>query len=255
MAENEFKILPQSRETVRKILQEIADETKKHPGKIEKVGVGVPGTVHQGVLDYSPNFPALEGWQIGPELEKIFGAPVVLINDAKAFTYAEAKIGAAKGLKHVVGLTLGSGLGAGIILDGTLYLGKGSAGEIGHTILNLSSLKEAEEFTSAKFFKAKGKEPQEILEAAKKGRSNALKLWTEFGHNLGVITANLANLLDPEAIVVGGGIANAFKFFAPEAQKTAKDLIVDPDRKDLPLLKSALGPSASAIGAALLAKV
>jgi len=252
--ENEFKILPRTRGTLQKIIQEIANEIKKLP-PAQKVGVGVPGTIHQGILEYVPNFPALKDWKLQPEIERIFGVPAVLINDAKAFTYAEAQLGAAQGLQNFIGLTLGSGLGGGLYLNRTLYAGKGAAGEVGHEIIDLPNKKEAEEFASAKFFQRIGENPQILRERAAAGDRKANQIFRDFGKNLGIVVANLVNLLDPEAVVLGGGIAEASNFFIRETQETAARFIRNPSSKSTPILRSALGPPAGAIGAALLARL
>lgn len=214
--------------------------------------MGLPGTLRNGILTYAPNFPALVGWEIGTELDKIFGAPPTIVNDAKAFIFAETQRGAAKEVKNAVGLTLGSGLGGGIYLNGTLYLGRGSAGEVGHAILDLPNRKEAEEFVSAKFFQKFQADPHPLRQQAEAGDAFAKSAFEEFGKNLGVVVANLVNLLDPEAVVLGGGIAGAFELFIEETQATAAELIVNPESKRIPILKTALGPAAGAIGAALL---
>ncbi len=252
LSEGEFSSLPQTKENFLQVCQNIAQETKANPA--ERVGIGLPGTIHKGEsLDFVPNFPALLGWNIKESLEKILAAPVVLINDAKAFTYAEARVGTARNFRHIVGLTLGSGLGSGIVANGILYLGKGSAGEIAHTLVDIDRNEEAEDLVSAKFFKKLGKEPQKLYQEAKGGDAQAKAVFKKFGQNLGIIIANVVNTLNPEVIVLGGGIANSFDFFVESARETAYKLIVEPESKKVKILKTALGPSAGALGAALLA--
>ena len=250
LLDKEIKLLAPSREELNRIFQEISKITRG--SRVSAAGVGLPGTVEKESVTSALNFPTLAGWNIKAELEKLLGVPVKIVNDAKAFVIAETQAGAAKGKQNVIGITLGSGLGIGIVLNGNLYLGQGTAGEEGHEIIDLPNRKEAEDFASAKFFKKFGKSPDQLRQLAEIGDQDAKQAFEEFGKNLGVIIANLVNLLDPEEIVLGGGIAGAYGFFIEETKRSAADLIVNPSRKDIAIRPAALGPSAGAIGAAIL---
>ena len=162
LTEGELKLTSRTHQTFLKLCREIGQQIKKLNITVEKVGVGLPGIVEGGKLSYAPNFPELTKLELAQELKKLFNAKVILTNDANAFTFAEATLGAAKGLKNVAGLTLGSGLGGGLVIDGQPYLGKGGAEEVGHMILNLRGKKEAEDLASAKFFKKVGRTPDEL---------------------------------------------------------------------------------------------
>src|SRR3989304_344922 len=247
--DEEAKLTAPSQEELRRILQEISQRIKDGGFAITGVGVGLPGTVEGSGVSSALNLPALAGWNIKKELKELFQVPIFLINDAKAFVLAEAKLGAVQGKKNVVGLTLGSGLGVGLILNGAPYLGHGSAGEVGHEIVDLPNRKEAEDFASAKFFKKFGKSPDELRRLAETGDQAAKQAFEEFGKNLGTIIANLVNLLDPEEIVLGGGITGAYNFFIEETRRSAADLIVNPNCKNIEIRPTALGPAAGAIGA------
>lgn len=255
LMEGELKISEKTKESFLAICREIFAQVKGKNIKLEKIGVGLPGTVKDGELNYAPNFPDLTGWNIGAELYQIFNAPVSIFNDAKAFTFAETQMGAAKGYRNVVGLTLGSGLGGGLILNGELYLGGGSAGEVGHEIVDLPNRREAEDFVSAKFFEKFKSSPETLRQQAEAGDNFSQSAFREFGENLGVEIANLVNLLDPEAIILGGGIAGAYNLFIGPARETAAELIANPDRKNIEIKPASLGPAAGAIGAAILARI
>jgi glucokinase len=121
--------------------------------------------------------------------------------------------------------------------------------------VDIPNRKEAEDFASAKFFKKFGKSPDELRKLAETGDQTAKQAFEEFGKNLGTIIANLVNLIDPEEIVLGGGITGAYNFFIEETKKTAAELIVNPNSKNIEIKKAALGNSAGAIGAAILAKI
>lgn len=250
LLEGEFKIKEQTREAFLDRCRSINEQIKTKNFVFEKVGVGIPGTLRDGVATNVANFPVLEGMDIPSELQKIFAVPIMVVNDAKAFTFAEAALGAGRGFKNLVGLTLGSGLGGGIVINGEIYRGRGNAGEIGHLVW-FGKGQEIEDYVSAKFFK---EDVEQVRQEAEKGDQSAVDAFQEFGRNLGVVIANLVNLLDPEAIILGGGITGAYDLFIDPAKETAKQLIISPESKDVPILKTALGLAAGAIGAALLAK-
>ncbi len=253
LSEGHFDLTPQATETVLEICNKIKSDLQEKGIQIEKIGVGAPGLPKDGTLSYAPNFTALVDFPLAQEITKIFGnVPIVIHNDANAFTYAEVALGAAAEFQNVAGLTLGTGLGGGLVINGRLYIGKGGA-EIGHTILNLQEDEEAENLISSKFFKKLGKDPIKVRQKAEAGDKEAKALWEEFGRNLGHLVANIVNILDPQAIVVGGGMADAYELFIKGAKSAASKHIVSPESKDVPILKSTLGPAAGSIGCALLA--
>jgi len=251
LKEAEIKLVSRNRSEIKDIFQEIFQKTAGL--KISSIGVGVPGTVQEGTILTGFNLPSIVGWDLKQELEKIFKIPAKIVGDAQAFVVAEATIGAAQGKTQVVGLTLGSGLGTGLFLNGQIYLGNGKAGTIGREILNLETQEEAEDFASAKFFKRLGEDPHTLQEKAKAGNHDAQMIYRQFGQNLGIVIANLVNLLDPQVIVLGGGIANAYPLFIESLKSTAIPLIAIPHREDIEVIPAKLGPSGGAIGAALLA--
>ncbi|GMR19364.1 MAG: ROK family protein [Patescibacteria group bacterium] len=253
--EGRLELAPKTPQNLLKLCREINRRVKQQNIVVEKVGAGVPGIVEDGRLSYAPNFPKLIKLELGKELESIFGAEVTLVNDANAFTFSEATLGAAKAFKNVAGLTLGSGLGGGLVIDGKPYPKGGGAQEIGHTIIGIRGEEEAEDLASAKFFKKFGQTPDELRQEAKAGNVRAQKAFREFGKNLGMVIANLVNIADPEAVVLGGGIAGAYDLFILQTRKTAAKFIVNPANKDVKILKTALGGGAGAMGAALLAKM
>ena len=249
--EGELKLESRSRSEIKNIFQEIFQKTSDF--KITSLGVGVPGTFHGGAVLTGLNLPEIVGWNLKKELEDTFKVPANVVGDAQAFVVAEATMGAAQGKNQVVGLTLGSGLGTGLFLNGQLYLGNGKVGTVGREIFNLKTQEEAEDFTSGKFFEKLGKNPLTLQEKAEAGDLEAQEIYNQFGQNLGVVVANLVNLLDPEVIVLGGGIARAYPLFIESLRSTAIPLIAMPHREDIEVIPAKLGHSAGAIGAALLA--
>ena len=172
-------------------------------GKTQKVGIAVAGIVDRkkGAVVYSPNLRIIDGFNFTSFFKKLGFASVKVENDANCFALAEVRLGQGRGLKNFVGLTLGTGLGGGLISRGELYTGThGSAGEPGHMMAD-------EKFTYEQKF--------QILKA----RND----WKNLGRVLGRLVADIINLLDVEAVVVGGSIARKFgSKIIPAAKVEAK---------------------------------
>ena len=245
------------------VLRRIVDIIEGFPNKnIAGIGLGVPGMIDakNGIVKYSPNLP-LKNVNIKKIIEKEFKKPVFIDNDANCFTLAETLYGAAKNKKNVIGLTIGTGIGSGIVIYGKLYHGRGSAAELGHTTINFNGPKSkcgnngcVESYVSIRGIlnRVKGlyiKNPKELFELAEQKNKKALKLWQETGFYLGVAVANFANIFDPDAIVIGGNIAKAWNFFSKEMNKTIKKRALI---RNVKVVKSKLGEDAGILGAASL---
>lgn len=212
--------------------------------RVEKIGVGCPGplAISTGTIIKSPHLP-LKKFPLKHLLEKETGLPVFLDNDANAFTLAEAVWGAAKKYQNVIGLTLGTGLGGGIVLNKKIYHGRGNAGELGYTLINRSGVKGAlGERGSA----------QEYMRAGRllKQKTPPRSFWKNYGYNLGYTLASLSHILDPDIIIIGGQKAKAWPNFIKHLKAGfRKNCILD----SLPIVKrSKLGDQAGVLGAALL---
>lgn len=194
--------------------------------KVKGVGVGCPGPLRlpDGVMINPVNLP-LKNFKIKSVIEKEFGVPVVVCNDANCFVLGEATFGRAKNCKTVVGLTLGTGVGGGIVINKEIIHGASNAGEFGACSIKFDGVKgkhgnlgEVEDYLSARGIMklAKGlkaKTPLDVYNLAVKGNKNALNVFEEYGRLLGFVITNLIFTFDPEAIVIGGNIAKASKFF------------------------------------------
>ena len=160
---------------ISKIIEELFDSS------IKAIGIGVPGLVDKkGVLYEAVNIPSLNKSPLKKILEKKFKVPIFIENDANCFALGEKHFGEAKKYKNIVGLIIGTGLGAGIIIDEKLYSGaNGAAGEFGQiTYLN----QDIEYYCSGKFFQKKYRVKGEILfEKALKNNSKAVKIFNEYG--------------------------------------------------------------------------
>ncbi len=236
------------------------------------IGIGMAGLIDakKGVFRVGPNFPKnFKDVPLAALLKKHFKKPVSLDNDVHCFTLAEAKLGAAKRKKTVVGITLGTGIGGGIVINGELYRGRdNAAGEIGHTTIGLGSKAlcgcgkfghfEAYASGSAmsrlyKDITGKSVEPLAVENAAKNGDVEANKVFDIMSTGLADGLANVIHLLNPDVIVVGGGLAHVDILWKPAMNKLSKSIIF-PELLDTPVVRSVLAGDANLLGAALITK-
>jgi len=230
--------------------------------KISAIGLGVPGIIDKknGIVKHSPNLP-FKNLDIKKIIQKKFRMPVFIDNDANCFTVGESLYGAGKGKSYVVGITLGTGVGSGIVIEGKPYYGKGNASEAGHSIIDFNGPKSKcghagciESYVSARSIlrQAKAlniKNPKGLFDLAEKKNKKAIKLWQEIGFYLGVGITNIADILDPDIVIVGGNISNAWEFF----NKTMKDIVKKRAFiQGVKIVKSKLGDNAGVLGAAAL---
>jgi glucokinase len=241
---------------------------------IEAIGIGIPGlhSSKTGTIRISPNIPCLNNITLDALVANQVHVRVVTENDANAGSYAEFKVGAGEGCQHMVYLTLGTGLGSGVILNRSLYTGaSGYGGELGHTIIDpggrpcacgargcLETIVSATGMvTTARERMLKSSEPltaEMIYEAAVQGDAIARAIFEETGRWLGIAFANLINLLNPEAIVVGGGVMASGEMLLQPAINIARSYSFGPSFQDCRIVQSKLWPDAGMIGAALLAR-
>jgi glucokinase len=252
-------------------------------GKLPVVATSimVPGAVDcaKAVVLQAPNLPSLVNFELKAELERRLGWPVFLENDANAAAVGEMWMGAARGCCDVISVTLGTGVGGGVILDGKLWRGShGSAGEIGHTTVdpfsglkckcgntgclelfasataivrmtreNLSSFPDStlksEELTAAQVYKA-----------GRNGDELALAVFRKFGMYLGIGLANLINLIDPQIIVISGGAVNGWDLFAPEMYRQVEERAFRTTAQQVKIARAECGDNAGLLGAARLAR-
>ena len=235
-------------------------------GPIATAGVGVPGIYDAttGVIRFFTNLPGpWAGHPLGAPLSEALGVPARLINDARAFTLAESRVGAGKGCPALVGVTLGTGVGGGFVLDGRLVLGHhGTAGELGHQVIDctpgapqcgcgntgcLESFVRAASLASA----AGTATAAEAFAADERGDPRAhaaVERWIDY---LAIGLANVVTMLTPDRIVLGGGVASAAsRIIAPLRERLAAHVhLTDPSHVEI--VHAALGVRAGAIGAAL----
>jgi glucokinase len=249
----------------------LAGHLREHGGGAP-AGVACAGLVdHAGILRRSPNLPGWIDLPLGSRLSGAAGVRVAVLNDANAFLLAEVRDGAARGARSAVGLAIGTGVGGAIWIGGALWTGRsGFAGEIGHMIVDAAGplcacgacgCLESLVGTSAiverylRFAPAgEARTPAEIHALAAAGDSAAISAFAETGRVLGLGLVSLTHLLDPEVIVIGGGISAAAELFLPEARRALAASFVPADRRPA-IHPAALGNAAGWMGAALAAMV
>lgn len=189
--------------------------------KISAIGVGVPSVVNveKGIVYDVQNIPSWKEVHLKDLLKKKFKIPVYINNDANCFVCGEKYFGKAKKYKNVLGLIIGTGLGAGIIINEELYAGKNcGAGEFG--MIQFKD-KSYEYYCSGQFFINKYHTTgEELFKRAENGEKKALKIFSEFGSNLGEAIKTIMYSLDPEIIILGGSVSMSFKYFKDKMYKS-----------------------------------
>lgn len=245
-------------------------------GALGVASAGIIDPVHNLVLD-SPNLRNWERFPLAALLAERLGVPVFLENDVNAMAYAEWRCGAGRGTQHLVCLTLGTGVGGGLILDGRLYRGtRGAAGELGHMCIDVHGprcscpsrgclernigafaiVERAEaKLAGGRPSQLRDQElsPQVISEAAEAGDAVAAEVLRETGELLGMGLVNLANIFNPERFVVGGGVALAGDRLLEPARQTLRRHAMSLPAQTVDVVVAELGNDAQLVGAALLA--
>jgi glucokinase len=250
----------------------VADISRQHE-KMIAVGCGVPGLVDfdRGYVHTLTNVPGWNDIALREILEQETGLPVIVDNDANCMAYAEWRYGAALGCNNVVALTLGTGIGGGLIIEGELYRGaRFAAGEIGQMSIDYQGRtgpyglpgilegymgnRQISELAAARLHDRPeppgGWTPKAVTELAAQGDSVACHIWAEVADWLGSLLASTAWLLNPDAFVIGGGVANAADLlFKPLEQKirgSVSSVISDGMR----ILPAHFGDEAGIVGSA-----
>ncbi|MCX8189939.1 MAG: ROK family protein [Candidatus Diapherotrites archaeon] len=234
--------------------------------KIEGIGLDFAGFIDSstGIIQFSPNMPWINGVNINSYLKKSFNEELFFENDANAFALAEYAVGYKRKYKNIIGITLGTGVGSGIICNGFLVKGQGLGAELGHMIIDHSSGKicgcgnigcfEAHCNGKALFEKAmekglKIKSNEELHYYLKRDDIRAIEAVKDVSKHLAVGFVNIINIFDPDAIIVGGGLSEIGLLLDTAKKELSKYKLV---RNDTKILRAKLGEDAPAIGAAML---
>jgi glucokinase len=206
------------------VMKEITDTIDKvFDGDVIGIGVGVPSVVdvEKGIVYSVANIPSWKKVYLKDRLEQKYHVPVFVNNDANCFALGECYFGKARDYKNIIGLIVGTGLGAGVIIDNRLYNGTNcGAGEFGHIPYKDHDF---EYYCSGqRFSREYGKDGQVLFNRAQKGDAEALRIFETFGLDLGNAIQAILYTLDPEIIVFGGSVSNAFSFFEKGMRETLK---------------------------------
>jgi glucokinase len=237
---------------------------------VEAIGFGLCSTIDQraGRAVSSVHIP-LEDIDFRDRMKERFGLPVAIDNDANAAAIAEWKLGAGRGASHIVALTLGTGIGGGLILDGRPYRGStGSGAELGHIVLDYGGApcggsctghghfeafaagSVADEAAEARF--GPGSNGRALVEAALEGDTGAKDDLAELGRHLGAGIASLVNIFNPELVILGGGFSRAGDLILGSARQTLAVEGLRPGRDLVQIVPAHFGHEAGMVGAALV---
>jgi len=248
-------------------LDDLVEEV--HDGRAAALGLGLPSTIDQraGRVVASVNIPCAD-LDIRARMTERFGLSVAVDNDANAAAIAEWKVGAGRGVENMVMLTLGTGIGGGLILDGKPFRGATGAGaELGHLVLQYGGPKctcggtgHFETVASGQAADAVAKEllgsasgGAELVVAAGGGDEPAVEALAEIGRRLGAGIASLINIFEPELVVVGGGFGQAGELLIGPAQEVIAREALLPGRDTVRIVPAELGPRAGLVGAGFVA--
>lgn len=252
------------------------------------VSVGAPGAVNpeKGLVYEAPNL----GWKdvpLGSKLSELLGVPALVENDVNVGTVGEHALGAGRGARDLVGIFVGTGIGAGIIFNGKLYEGcRGAAGEVGHIVLELDgprcgcgkrgcvealasrtamerdvrmAIKDGAKSCVLELMKERNKERMTssvIIRALKRKDRVMREVLRRAQHYMGILVANVVNMIDPDCVVIGGGIAERLneEFVAPIRKVARKYYLCQRDASKVKIVAAQLGDNAGALGAVVLAR-
>jgi glucokinase len=291
----EDKRRTKAKDKPRKLIEEIADLIEEAVDKadvklssIRAISIGAPGAVDPvgGIVREAPNL----GWKdvrLGAKLKSILGVPVLVENDVNVGVVGEHALGAAQGSHDVLGVFVGTGIGGGLIFHDELYDGsRGAAGEVGHMVLMVDGPKcGCGQRGCAEALASRTAMERDVRAAVKEGHKSAvLEIMKERDHErmtsriiqlalrrhdpvmrqvmeraqyyLGLLVANAVNLLDPECVVIGGGLADRMRddFVKPIREVAYDHFLQQRDAHGIRILAGQLGDNAGALGAVVLAR-
>lgn len=231
---------------------------------VQGMGVGVPGLIDRcGVVHSSVNMLALEGLALREQLESRLQLPVCCANDANLIALGEARYGAGQGLDSLMVITIGTGLGSGLLLNGRLWEGSnGFAAEFGHVTIEPEGLPCPcgnhgclERYVSATALRREsgGLEATELAQLAGQGDPDALRLFHRLGQQLGIAVAGLLNVLNLDGIVIGGGVSASYDLFCGALEEELQQRTFKQILAGVVIRQAVLGDDAGLLGAAQLA--
>lgn len=265
-------------------IRELIEEAKIDPNSLEGIGFGFPGQIDcdNGIVRILPNIPGWINVPIAEIMQKEFNVPVKVDNDVRCAALAELNYGAGVGCNNLICITVGTGIGSGLIVNGKLVRGaSNAAGEIGHVKLSINDGPICgcgdtgcmEAYASGPAIVAMAKDyikggkstkyremtntkseitPAVVAQAAKEGDVVAQRIFTIMGEYIGTGLASVVNLLNPEKIVIGGGVADAGEILIAPLKETLTKRAMPIQGSAVEIVPAQLGNTAGVIGASLL---
>lgn len=260
-------------------LQQLAALARSRGLLLRGGGIGIPGVIaDDGRIAFIPNLPQLQGVALANRMQAFSNAPLLALNDANAIALGEAHFGAGRGFLSSLTVTLGTGVGGGLLLAGTLWCGPdGSAGEIGHFAVEaegrlcgcgargcleryasatgiLASVAAALQVGAASVLKEAGLSCEAVAVAARQGDAVAIEAFEIAGQRLGQVLAGVVNLLNLEALIFCGGVSASFDLLRPALESELHQRLFVLPRTRLQILTGTLGDTAGILGAAWYAR-
>ncbi len=216
------------------------------------IGIGVPSVldISKGIVYNVANIPSWEEVPLGDILQEEFQLPVYINNDSNCFALGEKEYGLGRGYKDLIGVTLGTGVGAGVVINHNLYGGRNTgAGEIGCLPYLDATL---EDYCGSNFFISHYHTTGKDLAAeASEGNASALKIWDEFGMHMGKLMQAILYVYDPQLIILGGGIVGAYRFFEKNMKEIMRQFLYPETVRNIEI-KVSENTDISMLGAAAL---
>ena len=259
------------KKSIRDGFHNILSEQGLSPARVKGIGIGLPGPVDsdRGIVLSLTNIKAWKNFPLVASLKDFFSTPVFIENDANCMALAESRLGAARGVSFALCVTLGTGVGGGLILNREIYHGPYFlGGEVGHIPVALHGPRCAcggqaclERYVGNRSLMHKIKSEfkkrlslEEVSDLAKKGNHQAIKIWDEAGHYVGLALSGVVNVFNPEVIVIGGGVSLAGDILLRAIERSIKRHAMTLLKNEVKVRKALLGNDAGVLGAALLAK-
>jgi glucokinase len=280
--------VPTDNQSIPLSMERLVGAVDAYRPRIAGMGMACAGIIDpvRGTLGRSPNLPGWQDSPLGEILTDIFeGLPVTLANDVNGALYGEFRHGAGRGCRNLVMIALGTGVGGGVIIDGKLVVGSHcGAGEIGHTMLHpdgpvctcgnrgcleayagsVGLLKRAQEvasrqetespFTGLVRERGNALTTRDLADLANRGDGLATEVFARAGSRLGQAVGNLINILDPDRVIIGGGVARAGDLILEPCRTYFPSLVLSEEAMRTPVVAAQLGSLAAAVGAASLAR-
>jgi len=232
-------------------VDDVCSEAEISINRLKGIGVGVPGPVDSrtGMVYDCPNLSGWKNIEVKKILSEKLGVPVKVENDARVAGLAEARIGAAKGFDHVFYVTVSTGIGGAIIINGKIYHGAiGAAGEFGQMKLLDGSVFESH-FSGTAINKRFGVKTEHLSELVKKGDPGASAALNHLINGIGTYLSNITTLLNPEIIVIGGGVSNIGDIFIKPVEKLVQERAFSISSQNVRVVRAGLGSDSGAYGA------